>query len=414
MIHEKTRELVLHPDGKDGKPVPRIVLLVADGLSGLPDPMTGKTELEMARIPNLHRLASISSGGRIQIMDPGVTPGSGPAHLAIFGYSPFEVVFGRGALEAMGSDFDMLPGDLAARANFATLRRPVSLASVVEDRRAGRPTDAENRRLCEKIAKALGPDVEGCELFILPGKEHRFTVVLRGEGLSPALNDNDPQREERPLIDILPGTPEAERSSRVVNTFLDSALKALADEPKANGILLRGFSDLPKVMPFSERFGVRAAAIASYPMYRGVARLVGMEILGPPKNFDEEIALLEEHYEEYDFFFIHFKYTDSAGHSGEYPKKIAALETFDAAIPRIEALSPEVLIVTGDHSTPCPYMEHSWHPVPTIIRSRWSLPGPNALFTERSLMAGDLGLFPATHLMPLALAHAQRLSKFGA
>jgi 2,3-bisphosphoglycerate-independent phosphoglycerate mutase len=414
MIHEKTRELVLRPDGKDGKPVPRIVLLVCDGLGGLPDPKTGKTELEMARIPNLDRLATVSSGGRMLSIEHGVTPGSGPAHLALFGYAPFEVEFGRGALEAMGSDFDMLAGDLAARANFATLRRPASPTGVVEDRRAGRPADAENRRLCEKLVKAIGPRVEGCELFILPGKEHRFTVVFRGGQLSPSLNDNDPQREGRPLLEILPGVREAERSAHVVNTFLEQGLEALADEPKANGMLLRGFSNLPQVMPFDERYGVRSAAIAAYPMYRGVARLVGMEVLGPPRNFDEELALLERHFQDYDFFFVHFKATDTAGHSGDFAKKVEALQAVDATIPRIEALKPEVLIVTGDHSTPCAYLEHSWHPVPTTIRSPWALPGVQPRFSERGLMAGDLGVFPATDLLPLALAHAGRLSKFGA
>src|SRR6185503_20968878 len=209
MIHEKTRELVM-PSGEDPK---KIVLLLLDGLGGLPHPQTGKTEMETARLPNLDRLASRASGGRMLPIDPGVTPGSGPAHLALFGYHPYTVEFGRGALEAMGSDFDMLPGDLAARANFASLRRPASLESIVEDRRAGRPSDAECKRLCGKLSAALKGGVAGSQVHLLPGKEHRFTVVFRGGGLSAALNDNDPQREDRPLVDILPGTPEAEHSA---------------------------------------------------------------------------------------------------------------------------------------------------------------------------------------------------------
>ncbi len=413
MIHDKTRELITPPES-GSKPSRQIVLLVVDGLSGLPHPETGKTEMETARLPNLDRLASISSGGRMMPIDPGVTPGSGPAHLALFGYNPYQVEFGRGALEAMGSDFDMLPGDLAARANFATLRRPISETSVVDDRRAGRPTDQENRRLCAKLAQGLGESVEGCKVFILPGKEHRFTVVFRGTGLSAGLNDNDPQREGRPLLEILPGTPEAEHSAHIVNRFLERGLEILSDEPKANGMLLRGFSNLPEVMPFGERYGLRAGAIAAYPMYRGVARLVGMEVLGVPKNFDEEMSLLESCFGGYDFFFVHYKPTDSAGHSGDFAQKVKALEAVDAAIPRFEALKPEVLIVTGDHSTPCIYKEHSWHPVPTILRSPLALSNAGARFTERGLMASDLGVFPATHLMPLALAHAGRFSKFGA
>jgi 2,3-bisphosphoglycerate-independent phosphoglycerate mutase len=412
MIHDKTRELVLPVS--EGEKGPKIVLLVIDGLSGLPHPETGKTEMETARLPNLDRLAGISSGGRMLPIEPGVTPGSGPAHLALFGYAPYQVEFGRGALEAMGSDFDMLPGDLAARANFATLRQPASLTSVVEDRRAARPSDAENRRLTSKLASGLGGRVAGTQVFILPGKEHRFTVVFRGGQLSAALNDNDPQREDRPLLDILPGTPEAERSARVANDFLEAALRILADEPKANGILLRGFSNLPQVMPFQERYGLRAGVIAAYPMYRGVARLVGMEVLGAPKNFDEELDLLRDSFAGQDFFFVHYKPSDTAGHTGDFGQKVKALEAVDAAMPKIEALAPDVLVVTGDHSTPCIHKEHSWHPVPTIIRSPLSLSAPGARFSERGLMAGDLGIFRATHLMPLVLAHASRLNKFGA
>jgi 2,3-bisphosphoglycerate-independent phosphoglycerate mutase len=407
MIHEKTRAL-LHSSGK------KIILLVLDGLGGLPDPSSGKTELESAWLPNLHRLARASSGGRMQVIDPGVTPGSGPAHLALFGYHPYEVEFGRGALEALGSGFDMRPGDLAARANFATLESPGEVSSVVLDRRAGRPPDKECKRLCEKLAAKLQGRIDDCEVILLPGKEHRFTVVFRGVGLAADLNDNDPQREGEALLPIHPGSLAAEKSAEVVNDFLRSALEILGDEKTANGILLRGFSMLPQVQPFPERYGVRPAAIAAYPMYRGVARLVGMDVLGPPASFQEELALLCEHWEGYDFFFVHFKPTDTAGHSGLFEEKVKALETVDAAIPAIEKLGAGALVVTGDHSTPCINKEHSWHPVPTIIHGRLALSGPAPSFTERGLMAGDLGVFPATQLLPLALAHAERMDKFGA
>jgi 2,3-bisphosphoglycerate-independent phosphoglycerate mutase len=404
MIHEKTRELIIRTSDK------KILLLVLDGVGGLPHPTTGLTELETAHLPNLHRLASLSSGGRMQIVDPGVTPGSGPAHLSLFGYHPFEVEFGRGALEALGSEFELQPGDLAARANYAT----IDSNGIVVDRRAGRPSDEENKRLCSKLQKGLPPRVEDCEIHILPGKEHRFTVVFRGRDLDPALNDNDPQREGRPLLDILPQRAEANRSARVVTKFLTAARAVLKDEPKANGILLRGFSGLPEVMPFHDRYGLNAGAIAAYPMYRGVASLVGMKVLGSPKNFDEEVSLLERKYSQHDFFFVHYKGTDTAGHSGEFAEKVRHLETVDAMLPRLEALQPEVLIVTGDHSTPCIHKEHSWHPVPVIVRSPLALSRPDAKFTERSLMVGDLGLFRATDLIPFALAHASRLNKFGA
>ena len=404
MIHDKTRELIIKTDDK------KIILLVLDGLGGLPHPRTGLTELETAYLPNLHRLASLSSGGRMQIVDPGVTPGSGPAHLALFGYHPFEVEFGRGALEALGSEFELQPGDLAARANYAT----IAAGGMVVDRRAGRPNDEENKRLCAKVTKGLPSRVENCEVYILPGKEHRFTVVFRGRGLDPSLNDNDPQREGRPLLDILPQRAEANHSAQVVTKFLTAARATLRDEPKANGMLLRGFSGLPEVMPFAERYGLNAGAIAAYPMYRGVASLVGMKVMGAPKNFDEEVSLLEQKYSEHDFFFVHYKGTDTAGHSGEFAEKVRHLEAVDSILPRFEALRPEVLIVTGDHSTPSIHKEHSWHPVPVIIHSPLALSGQDAKFTERSLMTGDLGVFQATDLLPLALAHASRLNKFGA
>jgi 2,3-bisphosphoglycerate-independent phosphoglycerate mutase len=404
MIHPKTRELLVQD------PERKIVLLVLDGVGGLPHPKTGLTELETAKLPNLDRLAARASAGRMLPIDHGVTPGSGPAHLALFGYPPYEIEFGRGALEALGSGFDLQAGDLAARANFATLDRD----EIVEDRRGGRPSDGENQRLSRKLSAEMGSRIEGAEVFVIPGKEHRFTVVFRGGDLDPALNDNDPQREGLALVPIVPGRSEAERSARVVNAFLSAARDVLRSERSANGVLLRGFSGLPRVTPFNELFAVNAGAIAAYPMYRGVAKLVGMRVLGTPKDLTEEVAQLEAKYAEHDFFFLHFKGTDTAGHSGLFDEKVKQLEVFDAVLPRIEALKPDVIVVTGDHSTPCIYKEHSWHPVPTLIGSPLALPSPGARYTERAAMNGDLGVFPATQLIPLALAHASRLMKFGA
>ena len=404
MIHDKTRALITRPQGK------KIVMLVCDGLGGLPHPETGKSELETAKLPQLDALAGRSSVGRMLVVEPGVTPGSGPAHLSLFGYHPYDIDFGRGALEALGSAFDLRTADLAARANYAT----VDADGIVQDRRAGRPSDEENRRLCEKLSRGLEGAFPGIELHILPGKEHRFTVVFRGEGLASDLNDNDPQREGRPLLKIEAQSPAAGRSAELVESFLARAKKVLADEQVATGMLLRGFSGLPDVMPFEERYGLRAGAIAAYPMYRGVAKMVGMEVLGEPKDFEGEIALLEELFDDYDFFYVHYKGTDSAGHSGLFDEKVKHLEIVDTFLPRIEALGPEALIVTGDHSTPCIHKEHSWHPVPTLIHSPLSLSSGVDGFDERRAMVGDLGVFHATELMPLALAHASRFDKFGA
>ncbi|MBN1444264.1 MAG: 2,3-bisphosphoglycerate-independent phosphoglycerate mutase [Planctomycetes bacterium] len=404
MMHPRFQSLLKSPLDR------KIVLLVADGLGGLPHPETGLTELETARIPNLDRLAAKGSGGRMLPISPGLTPGSGAAHLALFGYDPLEVDVGRGVLEALGSDFELKPGDLAARGNFAT----VDSDGIVRDRRAGVPPDEENRRLCAKLIEGLKGLFSDIEIHILSGKEHRFAVVFRGRDLDGALNDNDPQRENLPLVEIRPGRPEAARSQQVVQTFLDAAREVLADETTATGMLLRGFSNPPRITPFGDLFGVKAGAIAAYPMYRGVAQVVGMEILGVPKDFEAEVALLESRFEDYDFFFVHFKKTDSAGHKGDFGEKVRQIELLDSFIPRLEALGPEVLIITGDHSTPCIHKEHSWHPVPTVIRSSLAIGAEGARFTERSLMCGDLGIFHATDLMPLALAHASRLDKYGA
>ena len=403
-MHSKTRDLFVSDSGQ------KVIQLVLDGLGGLPDPATGLTELETANIPNLDRLASRSSLGRSLPIAPGVTPGSGPAHLALWGYEPYEIEFGRGVLEALGSDFDMQPGDLAARANFATIDEN----NIVHDRRAGRPPDEENVRLCQKLREGLEGKLPGVELFLLNGKEHRFTVLFRGGELGANLNDNDPQREGLELLPVVSGDAASERSAELVAVFLSAAREILADEEVASGMLLRGFSGLPDLVPFNELYRASSAAIAAYPMYRGVARLVGMKIPGNPHGIEEEVAMLEENYSDHDFFFLHYKPTDSAGHSGLFDEKVAALEAFDSILPRIEALEPAALILTGDHSTPCIHLEHSWHPVPTLIASKLALNTPDAVFTERHCLKGDLGNFNASEMVTLAMAHASRMKKFGA
>ena len=403
-MHSKTRDLFIPDSGR------KVIQLVLDGLGGLPDPETGRTELETANIPNLDRLASRSSLGRSLPIAPGVTPGSGPAHLALWGYEPYEIEFGRGVLEALGSDFDMQPGDLAARANFAT----IDADNIVHDRRAGRPPDEENVRLCQKLREGLEGKLPGVELFLLNGKEHRFTVLFRGGELGACLNDNDPQREGLELLPVVAGDTASERSAELVATFITAAREILADEEVATGMLLRGFSGLPDLIAFNDLYRANSAAIAAYPMYRGVARLVGMKVLGSPHGIEEEVQALEENYGEHDFFFLHYKPTDSAGHSGLFDEKVSALEAFDAILPRIEALEPAAMILTGDHSTPCIHMEHSWHPVPTLISSRLALNKADAVFSERDCLSGDLGNFKASEMVTLAMAHASRMKKFGA
>jgi 2,3-bisphosphoglycerate-independent phosphoglycerate mutase len=387
----------------------RIVLMVMDGLGGLPQAETGRTELEAAHTPNLDRIAGRSALGLHVPVDYGVAPGSGPGHLALFGYDPAQHNIGRGVLSALGVGFDLEPGDIAVRLNLATVDRDGNIT----DRRAGRPPDAENRRLVAKLREGVkAPD--GIEVFFEPEKEHRAVLVLRGVGASAAVGDSDPQQTGVPPLRVEALEPAAQRTADALQHVLDDARRALADEPQANAILARGIDAFDRFPSFHDRYHLDPLAIARYPMYSGVARLVGMRTVPPPATDADSVRVLAEEYEKHDFHFIHFKSMDSRGEDGDFDAKVAAIEAVDALVPGIEALEPDVLIVTGDHSTPASYRAHSWHPVPILIASPWCRPAADAWFGERSCRAGELGIFPAKSIMTLALAHAGRLAKFGA
>ena len=387
-----------------------IIMLVMDGLGGLPHPDTGLTELESAATPHLDALAARSSLGMLAPVGNGITPGSGPGHLALFGFDPVESMIGRGVLSALGVGFKLRPGDVAARLNMATL----DASGVVTDRRAGRPSDEDGRRVIDAVRGDLrAPD--GVEVTLIHEKEHRAVLVLRGEGLGAGIADTDPQRTG---LLPLPATatdadPESVRTAGIVQEVLDQVRNILADEPQANSFLVRGFAEFSPYPTFEARYGLRAVAVAKYPMYRGVATLVGMSVDGVPSSNPGTVEILERHFGNYDFYFVHFKDTDSWAHDGDFEGKVAAIEEVDALLPRITALDPDVLIVTGDHSTPALYREHSWHHVPTLIASSWARPSADA-FGESSCRGGDLGILPGKDLMSLALAHAARLDKYGA
>jgi len=387
----------------------RMVLLVLDGLGGLPHPDTGLTELEAARTPNLDALARDSACGLIHAIGPGITPGSGPAHMALFGYDPVRFEVGRGVLSALGVGLELGPDDLAARVNFCTVED-----GVITDRRAGRITTEENARLCEKLSAIR---LDGAEATIRPEKEHRAALVLRGTGLSELVTDTDPQKTGQPPLPCRPlpeGGEAAERTASLVNRYLEEAARVLADEHPANMILTRGFAKKPDIPLMTELYGIRAGAVATYPMYRAVAKLVGMELVESGPSFAEQVDALAEAWEGYDYFFIHYKYTDSRGEDGDFEAKVACIEEVDAEIPRIRDLDPDVLVVTGDHSTPALLKGHSWHPSPLIFHSRWERKDAVDSFGERACSRGILGIFMAVDLLPLMLANAQRLAKFGA
>jgi 2,3-bisphosphoglycerate-independent phosphoglycerate mutase len=387
----------------------RIVMLVLDGLGGLPDAGTGLTELEAAATPNLDRLAQRASLGLHMPVSYGVAPGSGPGHLSLFGYDPVRYNIGRGVLSALGVGFAVKAGDIAIRLNFAS----IDGVGHVTDRRAGRPTDAENRRLVAKLQEGVSAP-GGVSLFFESEKEHRAVLVMRGRQLSAALADTDPQAEGVPPLRARALSTDAEETAGLLQNVLDQAFEVLRDEPVANAILARGIDAYHPFPSFEERYRLRARAIAKYPMYRGVARLVGMEGARVPDSDAETVDVLADGFADYDFHFVHFKAMDSRGEDGDFAAKARAIEAVDVLLPQVEALRPDVLVVTGDHSTPSQLRAHSWHPVPVMIVSGWTRPDRDATFGERSCQRGELGVFPGRELMGLALAHAQRLTKYGA
>jgi 2,3-bisphosphoglycerate-independent phosphoglycerate mutase len=385
----------------------KIVLLSLDGLGGLPRPETGKSELETARLPNLSALAAESACGLLRHVAPGITPGSGPGHLGLFGYEPLQYQVGRGVLEALGIEFDLRAGDVAARGNFCS----VDARGVITDRRAGRISTEASVKLVDRLRTIRLP---GAEIFVEPVKEHRFVLVVRGQGLGGRLSETDPQAVGKAPLPVRALAADATATAEIVNRFIGEARRLLHDAHPANMVLLRGFDQLPDLPRFPAVFGLRAAAIAAYPMYRGLAKLVGMDVLKTGATYADEIATLREHWEAYDFFFVHYKDTDKAGEDGDFDAKVAALERFDGFVPQVRALRPDVLVVSGDHATPSVLAGHGWQPVPVLLWSRYCGADPVTAFTERACAAGTLGILPAHHLMPLVLANALRLTKFGA
>jgi len=384
----------------------RIVLVVIDGIGGLP--VKGKTELETAFTPNLDKLAEEGICGMLDPVLPGVTPGSGPGHLALFGYDPLEFEVGRGVLSALGVGFPLQPGDIAARINFAT----VDEEGKVVDRRAGRISTSLNRKLCEKLQERI--KIPGVDIFVKTEKEHRAVVIFRGKNLSDKISDTDPQKTGVPPKEPLPLEEEAKDTSRIVKEFLRQTREILGSLKPANFILMRGFASLPHIPTLQEIYKLHPACIAVYPMYKGIAKLVGMRVLETGESMEEEVLTLEENFESFDFFFLHFKQTDSSGEDGDFERKVRIIEEIDSLIPRIRKLNPEVLVVTGDHSTPSSLKSHSWHTVPVALVSPYARVDEVREFKERTCIKGGLGRMEAVNLMGLMMAHALKLEKFGA
>ncbi len=385
----------------------KIVLLVIDGLGGLPDPKNGQTELETARIPHLDALAARGICGLADPIAPGITPGSGPGHLALFGYDPVEYCIGRGVLEAMGIDIELKEGDLAARGNFCTINEK----GIITDRRAGRISTEKCAELCRLLD---GMSIKGVDIKLYSVKEHRFVVIFSGENLRAELTDADPSKTGVAPLRVEAGKALARRTANIVNEFIANARDILKNRHPSNMILLRGFSKKPHLPTMQEIYKLNPLAIAVYPMYRGLARLVGMQVTETGTTLEDEFKTLKENFKKHDFFFLHIKQTDTTGEDGDFARKVKVLEQIDAAVPGLTALEPDVLVITGDHSTPAVLGGHSWHPVPVLLCSKYCRTDGVKEFSEKAFLAGGIGRIYATDIMPLAMANALKLTKFGA
>jgi 2,3-bisphosphoglycerate-independent phosphoglycerate mutase len=389
----------------------KIVLLVMDGLGGLPKEPGGLTELETANTPNMDKLAREGMLGLMHTVGLGISPGSGPGHLGLFGYDPLKYPIGRGVLEAVGIGLNITVNDLAARGNFCTVDKD----GLITDRRAGRISTEECARMVDLIK---GITVQGVDIIVKPVKDYRFVLMLRGAGMSEALNETDPQKTGvRPLsVEAQDNSRQSQRTAEIVNTWIDEVRQAIKDQHPANMVTLRGWSHEPGLPSFKDVFKLKAAALAVYPMYKGLASLVGMQLVQGLNDLDEQLKALAEKWRDYDFFFVHYKYTDSKGEDGDFDAKVKEIEKVDAIMPKILDLKPDVLVITGDHSTPAVLKSHSWHPVPVLF----SAPGvtrrnPDVkAFGESECLKGALGQFNASGLMNLITAHALRQVKYGA
>lgn len=391
----------------------KLVLVVLDGIGDLATKSQNYlTPLEAAQTPNLDVIAKDSAQGRMIPVAPGITPGSGPGHLGLFGYDPLEYQVGRGVIEALGLGIDLQAGDVAARANFCTL----DANGIVTDRRAGRIETEVCEELCDLLSKNI-KKVGDAEVIIKAGKGHRFVVIFRGKGLEGPLTDADPHREGLPIPAAKPvdaKSAKAEKAAKLVNEFYKAALPIIKDCKPANGFLMRGIAHQPEIPLFADRYKLRPACLAVYPMYKGLAQLVGMKKIEGPQTIAEQFETYLAEYDNYDFFFIHYKYTDMHGEDGNFEAKKKAIEEFDAALPILLKKKPDVLVITGDHSTPCAMKSHSWHPQPVLLHSAYSGSDKLERFTETGANSGSLGVFKSKHLIRLMQANAKMFDKFGA
>ena len=391
----------------------KIALIVLDGLGDIATKEQNYlTPLEAAYTPNLDAISKNSAQGRMIPAAPGITPGSGPGHLGLFGYDPLEFQVGRGVIEALGLGMELKPGDICARANFATL----DAKGIVTDRRAGRIPTETCKKLCAMLSAKI-KKIGEVQVIIQPGLEHRFAMIFRGKGLEGPLTDADPNREGFAIPTVKPRDPKSakqKKTAKLIADFYKLAVPILKNEKPANGFLMRGIAHQPHIPLFEERYSLKPACLAVYPMYKGLAQLVGMKKIEGPQTINEQFERYLKEYDNYDFFFIHYKYTDKYGEDGNFAAKKKAIEDFDSALPILLKKKPDVLVITGDHSTPCALKGHSWHPQPVLLHSACSGSDKLERFTETGANSGSLGVFKAKFLIRLMQANAKMFDKFGA
>ena len=385
----------------------KIVLLVIDGLGGIPHSKTGKSELESAYLPNLDDLATRSATGMTIPVAPGITPGSGPGHTALFGYDPVKYLVGRGVLEALGLNVNLEDGEVAVRGNFCTVDKT---SNVLLDRRAGRISSIESTPLAAILNEIKVP---GVQISVHPGKDYRFVLTMRGDNLGASVSDTDPIPPEKSPSSAMGLTGDSRATAIAANEFISKARQKLSGQERANMVLLRGFSKIPSWPQMDEVYSLNPAAIAAYPMYRGLARLLGMKILDTGSTFDEQLVTLENSFKDHDFFFLHYKAADAAGEDGNFEDKIKTLEDLDKKIPQLMDLDIDTLVVAGDHSTPAVLASHSWHAVPLLINASHTEGEGVEAFNEKACATGSIGQIPASNIMMLALANAGKLARFG-
>ena len=388
----------------------KILLVVMDGVGGLPHPETGKTELETAKTPFLDELASKSSCGLTIPVLNGITPGSGPGHIALFGYDPIDTQIGRGVLECLGIGAPVEKDDVAIRGNFAT----INPERIVTDRRAGRIATEENKKIVSIISEKI-KEIKGVKVSIYTVKEHRCAIVLKGSGLVPSVSENDPQKEGQPLKPIKALDRASEKTAEVLREFEEKVIEILSGiATPAKALLFRGISKLPDIKGFADKYKLNAVCIATYPMYKGVSKVVGMDVIDGLETIESEINALQEIYNQYDFFFIHIKKTDSYGEDGNFDAKVKIIEEADRYLSSIKNIKFGAIAITGDHSTPALLKSHSWHTLPILINSPYAIPDDAKRLTERECAKGILGRIYSKEIMYLLLAHSLKLDKFGA